>query len=194
MGNAAIDHDASTAVQTAVDWSVAGAGALATNLVQRILLVTDGTVTNLLEAYAGEHVAVVKLQQETEPAPHTLADLDVRAEDEILRREVLLRGRESGRTLVYALSYIVPSRLDPALRQGLLDSVKPIGRLLEENRVETFREILSAGREPAAGMGIHFGIGRDALMVSRTYRIVVAGRPVMRITERFPADAFGGAT
>ena len=194
MRNAAIDHDPSTAVATAVDWSVPGAGALATNVVQRMLLVADGTVTNLLEAYASEHIAVVKLQQATEPAPRALADLDVRAHDEVLRREVLLRGRDSGRTLVYALSHIVPSRLDPAVKQGLLDSVKPIGRLLEENRVETFREILSAGREPSAGLGIHFGIGRDALLVSRTYRIVAGGRPVMLITEKFPTDAFGNAT
>lgn len=172
-------------------WSAAGAGAIGANPMQRILLVTDGTVTNILEAYAGEQIGVVKLRQVAEPAAQAAADLDVLESDQILHREVLLTGRSSGRTFVYALSQIVPARLDSRVRRGLVESLEPIGRLLEENRIETFREILDARREPAGVRAVHFGIESRALVVSRTYRIIAGRQPAMLITEKFPADAFG---
>lgn len=189
IGPAAFDDDVSPASRRQTGWSAA-ADALATNVVQRILLVTDGTVTNILEAYAHERIGVVKLRQATERAASAAADLEVRESDEILCREVLLRGRRSGRTFVYALSQIIPGRLDTAMRRSLLESVKPIGRLLEERRIETFREFIDARPERAGGRGVHFGIGPDAPMISRTYRIIARGRPMMLITEKFPADAF----
>jgi len=190
MGQAAHD-DVSPPSRRAAGWSAAEAAALGADLVQHILLVTDGTVTNVLEAYAGERINVIKLRQTTEPAGLSVTDLEVQESDEVMHREVLLTGRDSGRTFVYALSQIVPDRLDPEMRRGLLESLKPIGRLFEENRVETFREILAAGREPAGARSVHFGIERAAPLISRTYRIIARGRPIMLITEKFPADAFG---
>ena len=189
IGQTTFDDDVSPASRKQTGWSAA-AEALATNVVQRILLVTDGTVTNILEAYAHERISVVKLRQATELAASAASDLEVRESDEILYREVLLQGRRSGRTFVYALSQIIPGRLDSAMRRSLLESVKPIGRLLEERRIETFREFIDAQREPAGGRGVHFGVSPEAPMISRTYRIIARGRPMMLITEKFPADAF----
>jgi chorismate-pyruvate lyase len=191
MGHPARDNDVSQPRHTGNGWTTAAAGTLAVNLVQYILLVTDGTVTNVLEAYAGEQIAVVKLRQTASPATDNVSDLEVRDSDEVMRREVLLTGSESGRRFVYAVTHFVPNRLDPAVRRGLLESLKPIGRLFDENHVETYREILTAWQEPAAERGSYFGIGRADPMLSRTYRIIARGKPVMLITEKFPADAFG---
>lgn len=191
MGQPALNDDVCQDSRKAMRWSAAGASAILANPMQRILLVTDGTVTNVLEAYAREQIRVVKLRQVSEPAGQAAADLDVLESDQILHREVLLTGRSSGRIFVYALSQIVPARLDPRVRRGLTESLEPIGRLLEKNRVETFREILDARREPAGVRAVHFGIDRRAVLVSRTYRIIAGRQPVMLITEKFPADAFG---
>ena len=191
MGQAALNGEVSPAGRRAKGWSAAAVEALAANLVQRILLVTDGTVTNIVEAYAGERITVVKLRQGPASAAQAATELEVVESDDVLHREVLLKGSKSGRTFVYALSQIVPGRLDPAVRRGLVESAKPIGRLLEENHIETFREILDAHREPAGGRCIHFGIDPGAPMISRTYCIITRGRPAMLITEKFPADAFG---
>lgn len=185
-----VDDAESSTVRRGDGLSAVAAGELVANFVQHVLLVTDGTVTNVLEAYAGEPITVVKLRQTIEPAGRSVSDLDVRQSDAVMRREVLLRGSESGRTFVHALSQIVPDRLDPAIRRGLLESSKPIGRLIEENHLETFREILSAQREPAGARGVHFGLGHTAPVTSRTYRIIAGGRPIMLITETFPVDAF----
>lgn len=191
-GRAALDDDVTQAGHHPMASTAVVAEGLAANLVQRILLVTDGTVTNIVEAYAGEGISVAVLRQVTQPAAQAASALEVRESDRVLHREVLLQGRTSGRIFVYALSQIVPGRLEPAVRRGLLEGVKPIGRLLEENRIETFREIIDAHREPAGPRGVHFGMGPEAPLVSRTYRIIAGGRPMMLITEKFPADAFGG--
>lgn len=160
------------------------------SLLQRILLITDGTVTHILEAYAGETVRVVKLEQDVGPAPADLLDLDVAAGDEVLQRRILLQGSSSGTTFLYAESIIVPSRLPEVIRQGLIETDEPIGRLLGDNRLETFREITELKQEPAGGLAPRFGIDRSAMLHTRNYVITSGGRPVMRISEKFPVTSF----
>jgi chorismate-pyruvate lyase len=155
---------------------------------QRMLVGSDGTVTHILEAYAGEPVEVVKLRQEVDTADGTGPELDLAADDKVLRRHVLLRGRHSARSLLYAEAVVALGRVDPNLLDGMTGTDRPIGVLLAEHRTETFREILRVGREPAGSAGRHFGVDRE--MVSRTYRIVAGGQPVILITEKFPRDFF----
>jgi len=159
---------------------------------QRILLGTDGTVTHILEAYAEEAVEVVKLLQEYDTPNDADLPLDLAPDDKVLRRHVLLRGRGSGRLLLYAEAVVALGRVDPAVLDGLLGTDKPIGVLLAERRTETFREILRVGREPAGSVGAYFGLDAAAHLVSRTYVIVKNCRPLMLITEKFPGDFFRG--
>lgn len=162
----------------------------AATLFQRILLVTDGTVTHLLETFAGEPICVVKLHQAIVDAGQGVPELEVGARQPVMNREVLLVGCSTRRAFLYAASRIVPYRLDPAVRTGLLESSKPIGLLLEESRTETFRQILEASYEPAGARGAFFGIDAGAQVLSRTYRVLAGGHPIMLISEKFPADAF----
>lgn len=157
---------------------------------QRVLLGTDGTVTRILEAYAEEPIDAVKLSQvlDTAGAGDTPLALPVGAE--VLRRRVLLEGRDSGRHLLYAEAVVVPARVGLDVLDRLLNTDEPIGKLLSAARLETFREVLQLGREPAAACAHHFGVGPDAELLVRTYRIVARGEPIMLITEKFPAQFF----
>lgn len=163
---------------------------------QRILLGTDGNVTHILEAYAGEPVDVVKLLQEFDTSNDADGDLQLSAEglaaadNKVLRRRVLLRGRRSQRPLLYAEAVVVVERVESAFLEGLLGTDKPIGVLLAENRTETFREILRVGREPAGACAPALGIDGSAEVFCRTYRIVSGQQPMILITERFEIDAF----
>ncbi len=157
---------------------------------QRMLLGTDGTVTHILEAYAGEHVEVVKLRQEFELPDDADAELGLSPDDKVLRRRVLLKAAESGRTLLFAEAVVALARVEPELLDGLVATDKPIGILLAEHRTETFREILRVGREPAGPCGAHFGVEPDAELITRTYRIVRRHQPMILITEKFPATFF----
>jgi chorismate-pyruvate lyase len=157
---------------------------------QRMLLGTDGTVTHVLEAYAGESVTVTKLLQEFDVPGEGDIELELSANEKILRRRVLLKGAETGRVLLYAEAAVALARIGPELLDGLVETDRPIGRLLAQHRTETFREILRVEREPAGPTAGHFGIETNAELVSRTYRIVRRGQPMMLITEKFPAASF----
>ncbi len=157
---------------------------------QRILLGTDGTVTHILEAYADEPVDVSKVSQLFDTSDDDDPRLDLSAGDKVLRRLVLLRGRRSGQTLLFAEVVVALDRVEPALLDGLTGTDKPVGILLRESRAETFREVLRVDREPAGTCGAHFGISADAELLFRTYRILSRRQPIMLITEKFPAQSF----
>ena len=157
---------------------------------QRILLGTDGTVTHILEAYAGEPIEVVKLLQTFDVSDDGDADLLIADGEAVLRRQVLLRGRRSNRTLLYAEVVVIVARVQPGLIEGLVETDKPIGTLLREGRTETLREVLFADSEPAGTCAVHFDIDPDADLIFRTYRIVAGGQPIIMVTEKFPAHFF----
>jgi chorismate-pyruvate lyase len=157
---------------------------------QRVLLMTDGTVTDILEAHAGEPIRVVILGQEFEPVPREISQLDTDGVECLLHRTVLLQGRASGTTFIHADTLVAPERLPPAVLDGLLRTGKPIGRLLTEERVETFREIVALNYEAAGECASYFGVPPSSTLVYRTYLIFIQGSPAMRITEKFPLSRF----
>lgn len=160
------------------------------SLVQRILVTTDGTVTHILEAYAGEPVHVVKLSSSLLSHPSERLGFGLGDHERALKRNVLLRGRQSGTTFIYAESVVMLDRVPPPMVEGLLGDDTPIGRLLVASRLETFREIIALSEGPADGIAPHFGIQSSDAVVSRTYRILAAGQLIAWITEKFPKAAF----
>jgi chorismate-pyruvate lyase len=158
--------------------------------IQRILLVTDGTVTEILEAYTGESMRLIKLYEELVTLDQDLPGLDLPAGQPVLRRKILLQGKMTLTNFLYADSYVALDRLDDWMRRGLLESHKPIGFLMQEHRLETFREILGCGREMAGQLGSYFNVDEASGMIWRSYRVLSAGQPIMLITEKFPESHF----
>lgn len=156
---------------------------------QRILLTTDGMVTEMLEAYLGEKMVVTRLAQTVSDEPVS-PELRVGADDQVWTRAILLQGDQSGRVCLYARSSIVANRLPAQVRRGLEAGRKPIGQLLLESRVESYREILACDLEPAGELAEYFGISPDDQLLSRSYLVSAEHRPVMLIEEKFPRDAF----
>jgi chorismate-pyruvate lyase len=152
---------------------------------QRILLTTDGTVTDMLEAYLWERITVVKLFEDEFQLEHGLPLLDLAAGGHVMDRRILLQGRVSHVNHIYAESLIAPDRLDSKIREGLRQSNKAIGLLILENRLETFREIVACGRERAGDLAEHLDVDPDDDLISRVYRVIAGGQPIMVITEKF---------
>src|SRR5262249_37167586 len=103
---------------------------------------------------------------------------------------ILLQGKMTLTNFLFADSYIALDRLDEGLRKAHLESRKPIGFLLQEQRMETFREILGFGRELAGGIAPHFDIDQSDGMIWRTSRVIFRGKPIMQISEKFPETHF----
>ena len=153
---------------------------------QRGLLVIDGTVTSFIEAYALEPIDVLRLGQDELPLPAPDPWLQLAAGAPVIRRRVMLRGRWTGRFFVWADSLIARARIDPAMHDALQTDGGGLGRILVDARTETRRECLWYGREHCGDAPPEVAAVWQGDFLSRTYRVLAGGRPMMLVTERFP--------
>jgi chorismate-pyruvate lyase len=153
---------------------------------QRIFLITDGTLTEILEAAFFERIQLVKLAQNIVSARTLPVAEDFEPGENLLHRKILLRGAETNRNYAYAESLIAIDRLGPTFRKELLDSTTPLGRLWLEHKLETFKELREARSRPAGELSQYFNCTATDPLLTRTYRVSSAARPVMTITEWFP--------
>ncbi len=153
---------------------------------QRGLLVIDGTVTSFIEAYVLEPIDVVRLGQDELTLAGREPWLELAAGTSALRRQVLLRGRRTGRFFAWADSLIASARLVPAIRRALQTEGGGLGRILVDARIETRRECLWYGRETGGETPAEVAALWHGAFLSRTYRVLSGSEPIMLITERFP--------
>jgi len=153
---------------------------------QRVLLVTDGTLTEILEAYFGERIALVKVSQRVIPATALHALLNPIPGESLIERKILLQGTRSRTNYVYAESLVAVDRLAPSFRDQLLNSDTPLGRLWLEHKLETFKQMHEVRCGPANSLAHYFESGEKEPLLARTYRVFSGGRVVMIISEYFP--------
>src|SRR5260370_4026350 len=112
----------------------------------RALLVTDGTVSTVLEAQALEPVVVDCLEMIEMPAPDDersawLADPG----ETVVRRRAVIRGEWSGRVYTLAESLLSPRRLPNDFLRRLAQSPTGLGGALAAGRIECRQELLWYG-------------------------------------------------
>lgn len=171
-------------------WTLASlAGEPTLGLFQKVLLTTDGTVTELLALHAQREIRAHKVAQTltTGSAPSILA---ASADERILHRTITL-GAADGPVLLFADSWFVFDRFPATIQRDLLETDLPIGLLWRRDRLEMVREILSIRSEHCRGAAALLGIAPETLLYARTYCIIHQGRPLGVITEKFSATAFG---
>jgi chorismate-pyruvate lyase len=155
-------------------------------LLQRVLLVTDGTLTDILQVAFRESIGVRKLATEV-GKPCVLDPLELKPDDVRMKRDILLYGQNTGNNYLYAESLLAIDRLPNGLRKELVESNKPIGRLWAEYRVETRKEILHISQcSPCELLPYFSSTSASGLLLRRSYRLLMGGRPVVIITEYFP--------
>jgi chorismate-pyruvate lyase len=138
---------------------------------QKILLIADGTLTNILEAFLNEPIGIVKLSEEIVSIPGDIQALEIKAGTFVLERKILLQGKTSQRNWLYAASVIVLERIEEKFREKLIKSHTPIGKLWIEHKTETFKEIFTYSREQAGNLANYFEIQKEDKLLSRTYRV-----------------------
>lgn len=153
---------------------------------QRALLVIDGTVTKFIEAYTMEPVEIFRLAQTRCPVEDDDPWLEVASGADVAVRQVMIQGQYSGTLYVYAVSYVVLDRLSPEVRRRLEIQGEGLGRIFEDIRLETRREILWFGREHLTRLPEVLANRDQTDFISRAYRIITNGKPIALINERFP--------
>jgi len=160
--------------------------------IQKFLLGTDGSITQLLEAITGHPVAITTLEQRVVPADTAVADrLGITVGENVNHRVVQLKNADTGDVLMYAVSDTPLLRLSPEFKDDLMRADIPIGKIISRHRIEARREILSASVAPAGKTTAPlFSIGHNEPLLSRNYRIIHCGEPLIFITEQFPYNRF----
>jgi chorismate-pyruvate lyase len=128
----------------------------------------------------------VRLAETHAPARDHHSWLEIDADTAVGQREVIIQGRYSRTLYVYAVSLVVPERLPETVRDRLEVQGEGLGRLLNEAKIETRREVLWYAREHAAELPDAVRRRSDGEFITRVYRIIARNRPVALITERFP--------
>lgn len=159
---------------------------------QRTLLVTDGTVTQFIEAYTLSTVEVVLVRQETQTLRTDHAWLDTEKGAQVVARRVILQtGQQDDQqptVHTYATSLIVLNRIPETIREGLTLRGKGLGQLLQRSGLETRRDLLWWGLERPTDLPEALLHLEGEPFLSRTYRIVTKGQPIMLINEQFPLN------
>ncbi|MGD0079765.1 MAG: beta-ribofuranosylaminobenzene 5'-phosphate synthase [Methanoregula sp.] len=160
--------------------------------VQKFLLGTDGSVTQILESITGKKVVIRTLVQEIVPADGTAAgNLNIAEGDPVNFRIVEISTEESGEVLIYAISHTPVRRLSPDFKDDLMKADIPIGKIIRQHNIEARREILTARVLPATEeAGRVFSICRNEPILSRQYQIIHGGKPLIFIEEQFPYNRF----
>ncbi len=155
---------------------------------QKVLLGTDGSVTNLLEMVTGNPIEVATLLQRVVTAgPDIADDLGIAVGDPVNHRIVELKDSTTGSVLIYAVSHTPLKRLAPEFREDLMRADIPIGRILQKYRIESRREIVDARVLRAdANLSRVFNIRQQEPLLSRKYRIIHREEPLIAIEEVFP--------
>ena len=160
--------------------------------VQKILLGTDGSVTQLLESITGNPVTVKTLVQEIVPADaQTAGRVDVSIGEPVNHRVVELRDTVTNEVLIYAISETPVERLSPSFKKDLMMADIPIGKIIKHHHIEARREILSACVTAATTeTGRIFSLCPQEPVLSRQYQIIHQDKPLIFIEEQFPYNKF----
>ncbi|MGA3199947.1 MAG: chorismate lyase [Halobacteriota archaeon] len=158
---------------------------------QRLLLVTDGSVTTLLEVLTGKPIVVrTLLQQVVEADAERASALDVEEGDNLNYRVVVLKNDDDDQPLIYAESYTPIARLQKEFRHDLMKADIPIGRIMNQRKIESRREIRRIETLVNEELSELFGVARNQPLLSRTYDIISHDMVLMQITETFPSTRF----
>lgn len=167
------------------------------NHIQKILLMTDGTVTELLEYLSQEPIVIDKVYQRLEgdlcgvPDEHVSSIQIQPGVSQVLIRKIILKGKITQKNYIYAESTILVDCLPSGFRDELINSKTPIGKLWSKHRLETYKtDFVAIKEKPTAQIASHLSIPLDTDVLSRTYCVYSCGEKSMVITEKFSSDLF----
>ncbi|GBF36523.1 MAG TPA: DUF98 domain-containing protein [Methanothermococcus okinawensis] len=141
---------------------------------EKMLLGTDGSVTNLLEILFNGEITVKTISQ--------------KIVNGVNYRSVILKIGDT--PLVYATSKIPlknigDETLRDSIKRDLLSADIPIGKILKMHNLETRREIVDISYKEVEESIRRYLNTERRILPQRTYNIIYRGKVLMEITEIF---------
>ncbi len=148
--------------------SIKGLSALSAE--ERMILLSDGSLTLLLEALLRERVSIeVKRNSRAALNSEAAAYLDELPKVESVEREVWLKVK--GEKLVFAHSIVPVSTIEPWLLRALSEGTEPLGRVLKAREIPVLKEALEIGVVRATEVSVDLGIDPDTELYARRYKL-----------------------
>ena len=140
----------------------------------RLLLVTDGTVTELLEALVREKIGIGFKKQaiagiQTHPEIQEQHNIS-----ECLERAITLQGTRTGIHWLYAESVVYHQMLPAAARVELESDRIPIGTILRRHTSDNHRKITDCGYACNDKAASQLGSGPGDEFLYRSYQVLIA--------------------
>ncbi len=162
-------------------------------LVARLLLVTDGTVTELLEAMVREPITLGYKKQRIDNMENVDMDIFPTIQNKkknatCLQRVITLCGIKTNVDWLYAESIILHESLDAVVQSMLLEQRIPIGNILNEHIFDNHRRIIDCGIATNTVAAKRLKLDLHYMFVYRAYHIIAGVKPIMHITEWFPVE------
>ncbi|GAB7145555.1 chorismate--pyruvate lyase family protein [Mycobacterium riyadhense] len=157
----------------------------------RVLIATNGTLTRILGVVVDEEIGVQVIEQQIHPSAPKILQSEQLPSGRILQRNVVLKGRRSGRPYIAAETLAAIDFLPPTIVTSLVTTDRPIGELLVSASLETLKELPEVWMGEHPSWGLPTGHANSRLeAVGRRYRQFIGGQPVITISEYFPLDVF----
>ncbi len=146
----------------------------------RALLVADGTVTKLIEAYVLESLQVVLHSQQPISDQPAALGLHLNKSDRYLHRKISLVGSRSSSVYLLAESWIDFNLFEDKVHQDFLQAKIGIGEIIQKFALPSCRKMVSYFSEEE----------NQQRFFGRTYVIHVNQQPAIQITEKFPLNLY----
>lgn len=153
------------------------------------ILNQDGSVTRLLETLFQEPIEVELLNQHYQSADKNKVKGN-RDNEKRLYRNVFLTGSETDTRYLYATSVIRTDYLNAEIVEALLNQKIGIGKIIEQYKIETYRELLEIKPVDSDIMRSMFKTKGD--ISSREYEIYIDSVASIRIAEYYPHELYLG--
>ncbi len=167
-------------------------------LAARLLLVTDGTVTELLEAMLNEPITlgykdqlVDNIEQNIFSTTQWVNEWQNNRKNKdtpYLQRVITLRGTKTDIDWLYAESVIAHESLSTVMQAMLIDDKVSIGNMLNTQTADNHRRIVDCGIASNSTAAKRLKLDLHYAFVYRVYHIMVACEAIMAISEWFPVE------
>jgi len=137
---------------------------------ERMILLSDGSLTLLMEALLRDRVSVeVKRNTTSRLSPEVAAYLALEPGEESVEREVWLKVK--GEKLVFAHLIVPVCSIEPWLLDALREGAEPLGRVLQAREIPVLKEALEIGLVRAPEVSADLSIDTDTVFYARRYRL-----------------------
>lgn len=155
----------------------------------RMLLLSDGSLTRLLNAFLLSPVTLNRLRQEEVGLDKEMADyIEAEVGQKVIDRDVwLMSGSEK---IVYANSILPTSLMRDDIYNGITRGETPLGTLLTDQSILTTRDRLKIARVKAPEVSRELGLPDGTELWARRYRLNTEGGFKGVILEVFSPKLF----